>query len=269
MKKAVLGVILFIPLLSFAQLADSVRRVVRLQGTVNFRDAGGYQTADGRQVTWDRVYRSADISHLTDEDLEILKQRHIASVIDFRGVRESAVAPDRLPAGVRYLLCPAGSDSLPDPAQMAALIKQGQFMEQFYSNIKPLGARYRPLFQQLLAMPEREAVLFHCTGGRDRTGMANALFLYALGVPLTTIEADFTASNTYLQPMYGKMFKGMSQATGLDTDTIRQALELRPEWLQRMFAAIKLQYGSIERFFALELGVGPDEIALLRKKYTH
>jgi protein-tyrosine phosphatase len=117
-------------------------------------------------------------------------------------------------------------------------------------------------------LPDTSALLYHCTGGRDRTGMATALFLYALNVPQQIIEADFVASNVYLAPMHEKMYKGMSQMMQVDSSAVRKAMELRPELLQIFFGAITRQYGSIEKFMELELGLGKKELAELRRKYT-
>lgn len=270
MKKYILLAAISMPVLASAQLADSAQRLVRMQGAINFRDAGGYATKDGKHVTWGKVYRSADVSHLTDADLQTFRNRHIISVIDFRGTKESAAAPDRLPEGTKYLLSPAGSDSLPNMQQMAAMIKQTGFLQTMYSSpsVKYYGERYRPLFQQLLTLPDTAAIMYHCTGGRDRTGMATALFLYALGVPQTTIEADFTASNVYLAPMHAQMFTMMSKATGMQPEQIKKEMELRPELLQSFFSALAAQYGTVENFMEKELGVGPKEVAILRSKYT-
>ncbi|MBS0031136.1 tyrosine-protein phosphatase [Chitinophaga sp. 22321] len=268
MKKIILALAIALPGTAFAQLSDSAQRVVRMQGTVNFRDVGGYKTQEGRQVVWGKVFRSADVSRLTAQDLSLLEQKHIHTVIDFRGVKEAAAAPDHLLPHTDYLLCPAGSDSLPGAAQMAEIIKNGGFLEKFYGNTQYLGARYKPLFQKLLTLPASESIMYHCTGGRDRTGMATALFLYALGVPQSTIEADFTASNVYLQPMNRQMFKGLQQSSGLDEETIRKALELKPELLHSLFDAIRKQYGTVDNFFEKELGIGKKERAILVKKYT-
>ncbi|NLR78393.1 tyrosine-protein phosphatase [Chitinophaga eiseniae] len=269
MKRIMWVLAMAIPGTTFAQLADSAQRVVRMQGTVNFRDVGGYKTNDGKKVAWGKVFRSADVSHLTDQDLRVLEQKHIHTVIDFRGVKEAAAAPDHLLPETDYLLCPAGSDSLPGVAQMAAVIKKGDFLEKFYGNTQYLGDRYKPLFQKLLVLPANESIMYHCTGGRDRTGMATALFLYALGVPQETIEADFTASNVYLLPMNKRMFQGLQQNTGLDEETIRKALELKPELLHSFFSAIKGKYGTVENFFEKELGIGEKERAILKEKYTN
>lgn len=270
MKKVITILAFIIPVLTQAQLRDSSQRVVRMQGTVNFRDAGGYLTKDGRQVVWGKVYRSADISKLTSQDLQTLSGKRIYTVIDFRGIKESAAAPDRLLPHTDYTLSPAGSDSLPDLRQMAARVKQGGFLEKMYGTetIQYWGQRYRPLFQKLLTLPDTAALLFHCTGGRDRTGMAAALFLYALGVPQPTIEEDFTASNVYLQSMNEKMFRPMAQGMGMSVEEIRKAFELRPELIRSFFKTITEKYGSVEMFMDKELGVGKNELSVLRKKYT-
>ncbi|WP_343670691.1 tyrosine-protein phosphatase [Chitinophaga sp.] len=268
MKKLILAGAMLVPYIAFAQLADSTKRVVKMQGTVNFRDAGGYRTQNGKTVAWGRVYRSADVSKLTEQDLTILEQKHIHTVIDFRGVKESAAAPDHLLPGTKYTLSPAGSDSLPDAKAIVAAIKKGDFMLQFYSNVTPLGERYKPLFQQLLTLPDGEAMMYHCTGGRDRTGMATALFLYVLGVDQATIEADYTASNVYLEPMTSKMYRGLTTGTGLTEAEVRNAMELKPEYIKAMFGAINKKYGSVEGFFKQEMGIGEKELKQLRKKYT-
>lgn len=270
MKKFIIAILAFAPFIGFSQLTDSTTRLVHMQGALNFRDAGGYKTKDGKSVVAGRVFRSADISKLTDTDMQVMAGKHIRTVVDFRGMREAAAAPDKLLPATDYLQCPAGSDSLPDAKQMAMMIKQGGFLEKFYGEggLVYFGARYKPFFQKLLSLPDTAALLYHCTGGRDRTGMASALFLYALNVPQQTIEADFVASNVYLSPMHEKMFKGMAQATQLDSAAVRKEMELRPELLQIFFSTITRKYGSVEKFMEQELGLGKKELAILRKKYT-
>lgn len=270
MKKILFAFAILFPAFSFAQLTDSTARLVHVQGAVNFRDVGGYTTKDGKAVKWNKVFRSASIHKLTDSDMDSLAARRIYTVIDFRGQQEAAAAPDRLLPGTAYTLSPAGSDSLPGAAQMAALIKQGDFLEKFYGTegIPYFGARYRPLFQQLLTLNDTAALLYHCTGGRDRTGMATALFLYTLGVPQQTIEDDFTASNVYLGNTLSQSLAPLAKATGKSEAEIRKAMALRPELIRIFFNTIKTKYGSIENFMDKELGIGKKETAILKKKYT-
>lgn len=255
-----------------AQITDSLRRVVKMEGAYNFRDTGGYRTSTGKEVVLGKVYRSDAINNLSDKDLQIFKNKKITTVVDFRGVEEAQKAPDRLPQNTDYLLCPAGSNDLPNAQNIAKLLKDKNFLLDMYGEkgLPHFGERYRPLFVKLLTLPPDEALLFHCTGGRDRTGMASALFLKILGVPQEVIEDDYIASNFYLakNPTMKQMYSGLSKMAGMSDSEIKQQMELRPELIQTFFAAITKKYGSIEDFFQVEMGIGPKEIAILKQKYT-
>jgi protein-tyrosine phosphatase len=268
MKRIFVAIALLCPILASAQLADSAKRLVRMEGAINFRDIGGYQTTDGREVKWGTIFRSADVSKLTSNDLQTLEQKHIHTVIDFRGKKEAAAAPDHILPNTDYTLCPAGSDSLPNMKEIAAKLKQDSFLTAFYSSTQYFGDRYRPMFQKLLNLPEGQSIMYHCTGGRDRTGMATALILYVLGVPNDVIEADFVASNVYLAPMQSKMYESLATASQMDVEQVTKAMALRPDLLHTMFQAITAKYGSVDSFLQKELGVGEKEKQLLRKKYT-
>ncbi len=160
MKYIIIVLISICPVLAIAQLADSNKRLVRMEGAINFRDVGGYKTADGKEVAWGKVFRSADVSKLTDKDLTVLDAKNIHTVIDFRGVKESEKAPDHLLPGTDYTLCPAGSDSLPNTKDIVARMKNDSFLISFYSNTAPFTARYKPFFQKLVALPEGEAIVY-------------------------------------------------------------------------------------------------------------
>lgn len=270
MKRTILLIAILIPCMAVAQLADSSIRLVHLKGALNFRDVGGYITNEGKTVKWNKVFRSASINQLTDADMDTIRAKRIYTVIDLRGKQEAAAAPDRLLAGTDYTLSPAGSDALPSNAQMVELMKKGNFLDDFYGDggIQYFAERYRPIFGKLIGLSDTSALLYHCTGGRDRTGMATALFLYTLGVPQKTIEADFTASNVYLEPMMGKMFDPMVKATGMSKAEIKKKMDLRPELLHIFFNSIKKKYGSIENFMEKEMGIGKKETIALREKYT-
>lgn len=270
MKKAILLIAILIPCLAVGQLADSSKRLVKLDGALNFRDVGGYKTDSGKEVKWNKVFRSASINKLTDADMDTLKARRIYTVIDLRGKKESAAAPDRLLAGTDYTLSPAGSDELPSGPKMMELMKKGNFLDDFYgeAGIEYFAERYRPIFKKLLNLNDTTALLYHCTGGRDRTGMATALFLYTLGVPQKTIEEDFTASNVYLAPMMEKMFEPMAKSIGMSREEIEKKMNLHPGLIHIFFNSIKKRYGSLENFMEKEMGIGEKEKATLRLKYT-
>ena len=274
MKKIVITVALYMlgTTVTNAQISDSLSRVVKMEGAYNFRDTGGYKTTDGKEVVLGKVYRSDAINKLSDKDLRTFKSKNIKTVIDLRGTEEAKKAADRLPENTRYVLCPAGSENLPNAQDMVKLLKEKNFLVGMYGEegLPYFGDRYRALFIQLLTLKPDEALLFHCTGGRDRTGMASALFLKILGVPQDVIESDYLASNFYLSknPTMQQMYTNLSKMSGLGENELKAEMELRPELIRTFFSAITKKYGSIENFFQIEMGIGPNEVAILKEKYT-
>ena len=262
---------LIIPFNLHAQLADSTTRVVKMEGAVNFRDIGNYKTLDNKTIVKGKIFRSASIASLTDKDMQKMDGLKIRTVVDFRGTNEAASAPDRLLPNTDYILCPAGSDSLPTSKEIAEMIKSNDFLMDMYNekSIQYYGKRYKPLFQKLLNIPDEESLLFHCTGGRDRTGMAAALLLYVLNVPMPVIEEDFTASNIYLKAANAHMYKPLADMSGTSVTEIENKMKLRPQHIRQFFSTIKSHYGSVENFLEKECGIGPEEIIRLRERYSN
>lgn len=253
-----------------AQVADSAKRLVVLHGAANFRDLGGYKTTSGKTVKWGKVYRSADISRLTDADLAVLRDKKITYDVDLRGHQEAQQQPDKLNPGTDYVLCPAGSDSLSYwLKQIAAAPKNSgdSIMTAYYSNTRYLTERYRPFFDKLLAVPADQSLVFHCTAGKDRTGIAAALFLYGLGVPYETIVADYTATNYYRTADNDRSIKGMIGMMHMDEGTARSMMSAKKEYLDATFAAINKQYGSVDNFIKDQLKLNNKQLATLKAKY--
>jgi protein-tyrosine phosphatase len=261
--------LVFLTSSAFSQISDSSLRQVQLRGAINFRDLGGYTTSDGRHVKWKTVYRSADISKLTPADLDALRVRHIWYDVDLRGVAESAQAPDRKNPGTDYILCPAGSDSTNTMmARLAGMRSSGDsLMLAFYSNTTYLTARYQPFFAKLLVLPDTDALVFHCTAGKDRTGIGAALLLYALGVPYATIEEDYTATNYYRAGDNEKSMDMMVTRYHFSKEVAEAMMGARPDYLKATFEAIRSRYGSIDHYLAAELGLTPDKRDALKNKF--
>lgn len=252
----------------FAQVADSAKRKVALQGTVNFRDLGGYTTKDGKHVKWGKIYRSADMSKLTDADLAELKRRNITYDVDLRGTQEAAQAPDKMNPGTNYTLCPAGSENVAAMSkQIMASNNLDSVMMVFYSDTKNFGPRYKPFFEQILITPDNQSLVFHCTAGKDRTGMGAALFLYSLGVPYNTIVDDYMATNYYRDSENAKSAAAIMQLMHIDEKEAKKKTGAKKEYLDATFAAINKQYGSVDNFLRKEIGLNNQQINLLKKKY--
>lgn len=271
MKKIILFLIAgLITTGALAQVADSAKRHVVLQGAANFRDMGGYTTTDGHHVKWGEIYRSADISRLTDADLDVLKARRITYDVDLRGHQESAKAPDHINPNTDYILCAAGSDGLNDWMKSIAHIKGNggdSLMVDYYSKTDSLAARYKPFFDKLLGLPADQSLVFHCTAGKDRTGIGAALLLYSLGVPYDTIMQDYVATNYYRIAENERAINGMVQMMHIDKDVATDMLQAKKQYLDATFAAINKNYGSVDKFLRTQIGLDDNKIAILKKKF--
>jgi protein-tyrosine phosphatase len=264
--------LLLFPALTFAQNAQPTdtlvynsRRAVTLEGASNFRDLGGYPGAGGKTVKWGHIYRSADISRLTDADLKTLESRHIATVCDLRGPTELSKNPDRLPAGVTYLNLPAGSEAV-QPATNNATVKRDSTAGTGYARTDHLKAKYKPMFDQLLALDNDKALMFHCAGGRDRTGIGAALVLSALGVDKAIVLKDYVATDVYLKP---EQIAWLSEQYGMSKEQMTKLIVMKPADLDKFFTAVNQKYGSMDTFLTTEMELTPAKLATLRAKYLN
>ncbi|MER5885275.1 tyrosine-protein phosphatase [Streptomyces sp. NPDC001941] len=245
------------------RLAD---RLVKLQGTTNFRDAGGYRTADGRWVKMGEVYRSDALDKLTPADLAKLERLHIRTVFDLRTASERGQAPDRVPARARYEVADvlAGSPAftqLPrtEAEAVAAMVEAEKFMVRGDS----AKDAYTRVFDGIARADEHHAVLFHCTAGKDRTGWAGATLLNALGVPSDTVLDDYLASNTY---------RAAANKAVLDHLPAEQAkvykpmLDVREEYLNAGYAQLSSDFGSFGAYLRKGIAVDARQRAELREE---
>ncbi|MER7762635.1 tyrosine-protein phosphatase [Streptomyces sp. NPDC097619] len=230
------------------RLAD---RLVRLEGTANLRDAGGYRTADGRWVRMGEVYRSDALDKLTDADRATLRRLGIATVFDLRMRDEREKAPDRVPAGAEYVVADvfAGSGSFqvlprtPEEA-VAAMVTAERAM------VGGEGGRkaYTRVFEGIrrTADPrDGRAVLFHCTAGKDRTGWAGAALLTALGVPADTVMADYLASNDYRKAANEAV---LGHLPPQQAAVYKPLLDVRPEYLDAGHDELATRFGSFPAY---------------------
>ena len=256
---------------SFAQIADSASREVKLQGAVNFRDIGGYKTKDAKKVKMGLLYRSAALNTLTDADLTKIAGLHIKYDFDFRGPYEVKTAPDKIPTGTKRISLPAGSENVGDSnymKNMGKYLKSDSFMMSFYTVLTPFKDRYTPLFDSLLSNKIASPMLFHCTAGKDRTGIAAALILYALGVDEQTIFEDYEATNYYRRNENAKTITQMTKYYGLDEKTASNLMGAKKEYIAATFDTIRAKYGSIDAYLQKELGLNTSKINKLKKAYT-
>jgi protein-tyrosine phosphatase len=177
------------------------QRQIRLIGQDNFRDLGGYETADGRRVKWRHLFRSGELTELSDGDVARLAELGIRTVVDLRGEAEAEKkGPGRLPAGASLtsiaiepgdlspILGPAFAtgDFSAVPDDLLLRINRDYIRSWRYK----LGS-----LRRVAADPANHPLVFHCTQGKDRAGISAAILLSALGVAWETVMEDYVLSN--------------------------------------------------------------------------
>jgi len=258
-------------------------RLLPLAGGSNFRDVGGYPAAGGRHVRWGLIYRTGATPLLTPADFRYVGRLGIAADIDLRSSEERQLAPDRLPArtGARYFAVDyPGADIFPavSPPSTQPAIRSDR-PSGYRAWLISLAPQYREIFRQLLR--GRGAVTYHCSAGQDRTGVATALVLSALGVPRDVILADYHLSTRDRRPENempridaarypGNVvaaFYARQQSAGPPARPRPLYDASGASQLQQTFDEIDTHWGSVEAYLDQELGVGPRDITRLRALY--
>jgi len=256
--------------------AGERERQIRLEGQGNFRDLGGYRTADGHTVRWGMIYRSGQLSKLSDADLARLKALNIRTVVDLRSTSEVETrGKDRLPEGVRGVSIPIDPGSLPkeDPAAGSADSGRTDLMLQMTRSIMIHRTDVYGALVRELAVAGNRPLVYHCTAGKDRAGIGTAVILSLLGVPWDTVRKDYLLSNFYRREENEKELKtireGIAQKQGIPPDQVDMTgyegmFFVKPEYLDAAHDAVIKQYGSMEAYVQKGLGIPEDTIKKLR-----
>jgi protein-tyrosine phosphatase len=244
-------------------------RVVPLAGGRKFRDLGGYETLDGRRLRWGRVYRSGVLTYLTDRDAATIQRLGIRVVCDLRTRRERDREPTRWPIDDSTHL---NWDYDPRHTSLRGYLTTTEplspdvvrnSMLNLYRNLPRLFAvPYADLFRQLGA--GGTPLVFHCSAGKDRTGLAAALILHSLGVPRETILADYELTNSVVD-LETELFQHPRSSIGIGEDyshltrtdaaTRAPLLHALPEYLDAALAQVEQDHGSLDAYLHSQLGV--------------
>jgi protein-tyrosine phosphatase len=256
-------------------------RHVALDGAVNVRDTGGYRSAYGLEVMRGRLFRGDSLSQLTPSDTERLDRLGLRTVIDFRTAGEVLLSgADRLPYGIEFASLPVSGGDLGSIYEVIASGDHGRqrrelgdgraasFMVEM-SRAFVTDTRQREAFGaalRLLCAPGRLPLLYHCTGGKDRTGWMTAIVLTALGVPRELVLRDYLLSNDFHRTGYTKLrFDLVKTGIARDPELLRPLLEQSATYLGAAFEEADRRYGSFGRFLAHGLDVGQSLLAELRR----
>lgn len=258
--------------------------VTTIEGLHNFRDTGGLPLAAGGSTRPGVLYRSDALSALTPAGLDALAASDIGVIVDFRTPAERQMAPDRLPdsrafdtvdlsilegatAQLAQQLLTAGG---PDPALIAHAMQSLPTLGELYIGMLQHSAPAFAQVARLVAASHDDAptaVLVHCTAGKDRTGVATALMLYAAGTARDAVIADYAASESNLAGPWADAMLGAITAFGLPLTPELETLVTRtpPAAIEQAFAWVDAEHGDAAAY--LRSGGATDaELGALRAR---
>lgn len=263
-------------------------RFIDIEGICNARQLGGYIGADGRIVRNGLLLRTAGLDKLTDENAKLLSERYnVRYIVDFRFGYERKCFPDKEIPGAENIPISLYEMDMTDPKnieltkrvtaagnneilKLAEYAKTGE-LSSLYTDIllnRQSHKGFSEFFRILLRNTEG-AVIFHCSFGKDRTGVAAALVLFALGVNEDIIMQDFLLTNEVYKDKIANL-RCELEKMGCDESAVNEAQAIagvKGEYLTAAFDAVKSEYGSIQDYIKNQLGVSDDEIEKLRDMY--
>ncbi len=230
-------------------MAKSPDRHIPFEGAYNFRDLGGYRTTDGKTVKWRRLFRSDDLRTMTEADAARARELGVATVIDLR----EAYAGERDGDGplaeppVRYVSMPLVSDS------SRALDKQIELgsLAAFYLWRLGQPAYGRRLVEliELISEPGVCPAVFHCTAGKDRTGVLAAMTLGVLGVEDDDIVRDYAMTDQFMPKVLERSRTNPNaEATASQQTAPSFTKEARAETMRAMLDGVKAEHGSVRAY---------------------
>lgn len=254
---------------------------IHLQSLPNTRDLGALVTEDGRHILPKQLIRSGSLYHISLGDQDVLTEEyHLSEVIDLRTKREILKKPDIVMEGVQYHEIPIVDEETAGISQAGSLMEliskfnqvPDEFVYKQYQNFirDQYCVTQYARFMDILLNHQEGAVLWHCSAGKDRAGVATALLLCALGIPRKTIREDFLKTNLYMEEEMQHMVRYLETKTIVDSgvmDKVRILYRVKGEYLDIVFDTIERDYGSMDRFMKKALYLTPKAIEELKNKY--
>ena len=247
-------------------------------GGNNFRELGGYHADEGKTVKWGQIYRGFPTGRLTTEaDRARLDGLGLRLILDLRSGVEAAKLPDYVPDGARLVqICglrdATGQEINFSPNDIQRLVQNApagtNLTQLIYRQMLTGNKAFKELFRALEA--GETPILFHCTAGKDRTGVAAMLILLALGAADETICADYARTNLCRAAEIEKAMADHAAEIAADpAQRMRwqSSAGVDPETAPFVLRTIRQDYGSAESYLEAEYGLTPARLMRLRRMY--
>jgi len=246
----------------------AAERLLPFEGMDNFRDLGGYETADGQTVKWGWVYRSGELNAASKADLAYLSRLDIEVILDLRPPEDMIEAPDPVPrSDTRMVRLGMFKEELlqlwqafldASSKEAADAISRRLYSQWYRVLIRDFTDEFAVIFE-MLADPSNLPAVIHCSGGQDRTGMVAAVLLMLLGVPHDTVVADYLLTPQTGGPADEWIAQHPHPAA------VESFWDAREEYLEAGIDEINRRYGSLEKYASDGLGLTSSMVDQLRK----
>ena len=247
-------------------------------GGTNFRELGGYEADEGKHVKWGQIWRGIPTCKLTGEaDRAKLDALGLRLILDLRSVEEAKKEPDYVPDGARLVqicgLCAEDGHEIVfapgDIDRLMASAPEGYDVPRvLYRRMLTGNKAFKELFRALEA--GETPILFHCSAGKDRTGVAAMLILLALGASDETICADYAQTNVCRRAEIEAVMQEHADEIAADPSCRNHYYRMAgvsPEAAPFVLDTIRSQFGSAENYLEAEYGLTPARLMRLRRMY--
>ena len=247
-------------------------------GGTNFRELGGYEADEGKHVKWGQIWRGIPTCKLTGEaDRTKLDALGLRLILDLRSVEEAKKEPDYVPDGARLVqicgLCAEDGHEIAfapgDIDRLMASAPEGYNVPRvLYRRMLTGNKAFKELFRALEA--GETPILFHCSAGKDRTGVAAMLILLALGASDETICADYAQTNVCRRAEIEAVMQEHADEIAADPSCRNHYYRMagvEPELAPFVLDTIRSQFGSAENYLEAEYGLTPARLMRLRRMY--
>lgn len=246
----------------------------------NFRTLGDIKNIEGKRLRSGMLYRSGNLHHLRKTSFNTIKQLGIQKIIDLRTEKEIVSEPDRLPDYTIYKKYPAFEDRENLFSQGKKLVLKGKIdsadadrkVVHFYREyLTENPEMIKKIITEIL--DSERPVLYHCTAGKDRTGMVTALILTILKFDRETIDNEYLLSNNFRKDLVMKRIWLARTLHFLypkmDLRVLGKVSWVEKSYLDAAFDEIDKKYGSMDTYIQQVLGISEEKRAVYLRKFTY
>ena len=252
--------------------------IIRLKHIKNYRDLGGIKTADGRTIKSHMLIRGTTLFDPSVLGIKLLKEQYnLKTIVDLRTQKESLEKPDVLIDGVEIVHMPiiteavAGISHEKKVRSMQSLLMMPRMEDLYVSMVTSESLdNVVKVLKYILTLPLKKfSVVFHCTAGKDRTGVIAALLLSFLGVDRATVIHDYLLTNKNVQFKATMAYIGLLLTKGNHklAHKIKHYFMAEPDFIKASLNQLEKDFGSLGEFFKQKLGFSAEEEKEIKDKF--